>query len=118
MPDQLLRMNLQGAVQIIELTLPEVLDSAQFDELNDAAQQAIDAAPAGGWVIDLTGTDYMGSAVLGLLVNIRQRIRQKGGQLILCGLSPRLTSVFHACSLERLFAIVKTRPEALRAAQA
>ena len=116
MAADLLQMNLQGAVQIIALTLPEVLDSAQFDELNDAAQQAVDAAGAQAWVLDLSATNYMGSAVLGLLVNIRQRVKQKGGRLVLCGLSTRLGNVFRACSLERLFVIAKTREEALRLA--
>jgi anti-anti-sigma factor len=52
--------------------------------------------------------------MLGLIVNIRQQIKSGGGRLIVCGMSPRLTEIFHNCSMERLFTIVKTRPDALK----
>jgi anti-anti-sigma regulatory factor len=48
------------------------------------------------------------------MVNIRQRIKDSRGQLVLCAMTPRLIEIFRTCSLERLFTIVKTRADALR----
>jgi anti-anti-sigma factor len=103
------------AATVIELLLPEVLDSLEIDRLNDTLLTAIAADPSANWVLDLAGTAYMGSAVLGLLVNLRHRIKSANGQLSLCSLSPALLGVFQATSLQRLFAIHPTRPDALRA---
>jgi stage II sporulation protein AA (anti-sigma F factor antagonist) len=102
-----------GNVTVAELLLPESLDALEFDRLNESLLSAIDANPSGSWVLDLAGTAYMGSAVLGLLVNLRQRVKSKSGQIALCCLSPALLGVFHACSLQRLFTLCKSRQDAL-----
>lgn len=98
---------------VLEILLPETLDPLEFDRLNESLLGTIDGNASGSWVLDLTGTAYMGSAVLGLLVNLRQRVKSKAGQLALCGLTPALLGVFHACSLQRLFTICNTRQDAL-----
>ena len=41
-------------------------------------------------MLDLTDVVYMGSSVLGLMVNVRQTIKSAGGKLVLCGMSERL----------------------------
>jgi len=103
-----------GDVHVVELSLPSALDHSEFDDLNHAIFQEIDSQPAARWVLDLSGAQYMGSAILGLMVNIRQHIIQAQGKLMLCCLSPRLMEIFRTCSLERLFTIAPTRAEALR----
>jgi anti-anti-sigma factor len=106
--------NTQSA-SVIDLALPESLDSEEFDRLNESMLSAVDGKSSGKWVLDLSAVDYMGSSVLGLMINVRQHIKTAGGRLALCGLSPRLTQIFHTCCLEKLFTIAKTRDEALRA---
>ncbi|HZZ43629.1 MAG TPA: STAS domain-containing protein [Tepidisphaeraceae bacterium] len=112
-PRDLFLVHPTDSATVIELLLPDALDPIEFDRLNDSLLTAIAVNPAGVWVLDLAGTSYMGSAVLGLLVNLRQRIKTSSGQLALCSLSPALLGIFHACSLQRLFLIAKSRDEAL-----
>jgi anti-anti-sigma factor len=100
-------------VHVAELFLSQTLDAMEFDQINDGILKAIDAEAGGQWIVDLSAAKYIGSAVLGLLVNIRQRIKQAHGGLVLCGLSPRLEEIFQACCMERLFVIVKSRGEAV-----
>ena len=40
---------------------------------------------------------YMGSAVLGLMVNIRQVVMKGHGKVVLCGMSDRLMRIFETC---------------------
>ena len=68
-------------------------------------------------MLDLTRLCYAGSSVLGLIVNIRQRVKQGGGRLVLCGLSDRLLQIFRTCSLERLFVIRRTEADAVARAR-
>ena len=104
-----------SGINVIELSLPTMLDAAEFDELNQSMLSAIDSNSGGKWILDLTAASYMGSAMLGLMVNMRQHVVQGSGKLVLCCLSPRLMEVFRACSLERLFTIATGRDEALAA---
>ena len=107
-----------GPVQVIELWLPETLDSEEFGRLNESLLAA--AAGAGAdhaLVLDLARLAYAGSSVLGLLVNVRQKVKEAGGRLVLCGLSERLLTTFRTCSLERLFVIRRSREEAVERAR-
>ena len=96
-----------GQVSVIALTLPDILDSSEFDELNSDLLGMIDQAPHRNWLLDLSASHYMGSAMLGLMVNLRQRIKAGGGKITLTGLGPKLMDIFRATSLVRLFTIVK-----------
>ena len=115
---ELLQVSQIGTVQVIELWLPETLDSEEFGRLNDSL---IAAASGGGpdraLVLDLARLAYAGSSVLGLLVNVRQKVKEAGGRLVLCGLSDRLLQIFRTCSLERLFLIRRSRDEAMERAR-
>ena len=116
MSTNLYRLSKAGTVNVIDLTLPHALDIDEFDRLNEAILELIRAEPEGQWVLDLSQLSYMGSAALGLLVNLRQQIKQSGGRLVLCGLSPQLMHIFKTCCMERLFRIVKGRADAVAAA--
>ena len=83
----------EGKVRVLSLSVPMQVDSADFDKLHEQVLEQITAAPGSRWVIDLSAPAYMGSSVLGLLVNIRERIRQADGKLALCGLNARLQQV-------------------------
>jgi anti-anti-sigma factor len=103
-----------GPVNVVMLRLPEMMDSHEFDRLNDDILAAIANTPQGRWVFDLSNLNYMGSSSLGLMVNIRQRVKQVGGQLVLCTISPPLMKIFRTCCLERLFTITRTREDAVQ----
>ena len=102
----------EPTARVIALLLGDSIDEIEFDNLNEALRTAVEGHPR--VVLDLTATTYVGSAVLGMLVNVRQRVRSAGGDLVVCGMSPRIQQVFAVSSLARLFTVVKTRPDALR----
>ena len=112
----LFRVSRAGTINVVDLTLPQTLDIHEFDRLNESILAIVRAEAEGQWVLDLSRLDYMGSAALGLMVNLRQQIKQSSGTLVLCGLSPQLLHIFKTCCMERLFKIVKTREDAIAAA--
>ena len=114
MPQDLFHVSIVDSAHVVEISLPVSMDSGEFDVINDSLKELIASEPAGGWVLDLSRLTYMGSAALGMLVNLRQQIKQAGGHLALCGMSPRLLRIFRTCCMERLFTIKQTRAEALR----
>ena len=102
----------EGPIHVIELRLPLQMDVLMFDDLNSALISHI-MSNKGDYLIDLSRTDYVGSAVLGLLVNLRQKIRAAGGKLVLCQLSPRILEIFRVGSLQQLFTLASTRAAAV-----
>jgi anti-anti-sigma factor len=114
MPAELLKTAPLAHAQLVELVLPDDLDSAEFDRLNARIDEVFVNQPNPRFILDLSATRYMGSAMLGLMVNIRHRVKTMNGKLTLCGLSAPLQGVFKACCLEKLFTITRTRDDALK----
>ena len=117
MMTELFKVSEVGVVRVIRLLLPEDLDSGEFDRLNEAVLAVIGQRPSESWVVDLSALAYAGSSVLGLLVNIRQRVKQSGGRLVVCGLSDLLLQIFRTCSLERMFVVKRSLDEAVARAR-
>ena len=99
------------------MALPEYMDSTEFDRLNETLMGLVDGKKPKSWIIDLSAVDYMGSAMLGMMVNFRQRVHSGKGKLILCHMSPRLLEIIRTCCMDRLFTIAKTRADAMKLAR-
>lgn len=106
------QISADDSAQLLEFILPSTLDTLEIDGLIDAVLDKLSPDAGRRWIVDLSRTEYLGSSMLGLFVNMREKVRQAGGMLVLCGMSPDLSRIFKACCLERLFTIVKSRGEA------
>ena len=115
MPNSGFSLSADAGVNVLELVLPQQLDASEFDRLNEDLAAAVKGKAADAWVLDLAAVEYSGSAILGLMVNFRQQIKQGGGRLALASMSPRLMEVFRTCSLDRLFRTAPTRASAIKA---
>jgi anti-anti-sigma factor len=102
-----------STANILQFSLPPILDSMEIDGLIESVLEELNSKRDQSWVVDLSQVEYLGSSMLGLFVNMRERVRQGGGVLVLCGMSQQLLRIFKTCCLERLFTIVKTRGDAI-----
>jgi len=66
-------------------------------------------------VVDLSQVTYFGSVFLALLLRCHKLVRQKGGELVLCGASRLARELLQITNLDTLWAIYDTRDEALEA---
>lgn len=87
------------------------LDQSQTAPL-DAQLTALLADGRIHLIIDLTQTNYINSGGLRCLISAWRKARQQGGNLVLCGLSPRLQEVFSMVGLDKLFQIVPSVADA------
>jgi anti-anti-sigma factor len=113
MAREFFRIITDQGVNVIELTMPAGTDVSEFDALNQRTLAEIDAAAADGWVLDMSQFSYVGSAALGFMVNVRQRVLQADGILVICGISQNIMGTLRASSLGRLFSIIDSRAAAI-----
>ena len=99
--------------RVIGLSMPVGVDASEFDRLNQRALASIDDTPGEGWILDLADFKYVGSAALGFIVNVRQRVNTGGGRLVLCGVSDSIAAILRTSSLGRLFEVVEARDDAV-----
>lgn len=77
----------------------------------------INHAPPTNLVIDLAGSNYLGTAMLGAIVKLWKRVCQRGGRLALCNVSENVAQVLHITKLHAIWPIYGTREQALSAVE-
>jgi anti-sigma B factor antagonist len=80
-------------------------------------QELLDAIAKGAKhvVVDLSGTTFIDSTTLGVLVGGVKRLRTNDGQLSLICSDRNITKIFEITGLDRVFTIHSTRDEAVSA---
>jgi len=63
-------------------------------------------------VLNLTEVPYMDSSGVGTLVEVFRRVSGYKGEMVLCGLTRRVHSVFEITKLDRFFTICETEEQA------
>ena len=64
-------------------------------------------------LLDMGKVSYLNSAGLGMIIESFRKFRDKGGQLVLCGLNPDINRLFAATRLNRFIQIYPGVNEAL-----
>lgn len=81
-------------------------------ELKAAGQALLDDG-ATRLVVDLTGTSFLDSTALGVLIGLVKRVRPQGGDLIVVNTEPTTAKTFAITGLDDVFSLVETREEAV-----
>jgi anti-anti-sigma factor len=68
-------------------------------------------------VLDLSKLRFLDSSGLGSFLSCLRKLNSKGGDLKLCGMSPRVRTVIELVRMHRVFDIYRTKEEAVRAFQ-
>ena len=79
------------------------------DQLSDLAERP----GCRRFVLNLSLAHFLSSTMLGKLIGFQKKVKQRGGELTLCSLSPDLAFRFGCMRLDRLFHICSTEDEAL-----
>ena len=101
---------LSGDVYVISLTGEVDLYTAP-----EFKQQLLDVISQGGKdvIVDFSGTTFIDSTTLGVLVGGVKRLRTYDGQLSLVCSDRNITKIFEITGLDRVFTIYPTRDEAV-----
>jgi anti-anti-sigma factor len=91
------------------------LDPAPVQDLRKHYEAHLQNQGRPGIVVDLSGVDFAGSAVLGNFVALHRTVRQNGGRIVFCHVEPNVMEVFRTLQMERLFDFETDREAALRA---
>jgi stage II sporulation protein AA (anti-sigma F factor antagonist) len=66
-------------------------------------------------VVDFGRTNYMGSTAIGMLVYLWKKLKQRGGELALCNVSPHEREIIKVVGLTELLKVYSSRLDALQA---
>jgi anti-sigma B factor antagonist len=66
-------------------------------------------------VVDFEGVKFFSSAVLGLLLNIRAKLKTYDGEVVISAINPQLYRVFKITHLDKIFKFFPDKENAIRA---
>jgi anti-sigma B factor antagonist len=111
-----------NAMQITSETVGDVAVAAvPVEELDasNAAEFKRDIVPLleahAKVVLDLSRLRFVDSSGLGAFISCLRKLNAKGGDLKLCGMSKQVRAVFELVRMHRVFDILGTKADALRA---
>jgi anti-sigma B factor antagonist len=110
MNDFSLRTRRDEDISIIEID--GFLDAHTAPQLEEELQRLIDQGQL-SLVIDFTRLQYISSAGLGVFMAYIEEIREKGGDMVLTGMSENIYNVFDLLGFPLLFGICATTDDAL-----
>ncbi|QNN21390.1 STAS domain-containing protein [Planctomycetales bacterium ZRK34] len=82
------------------------IDLSRSPQLRQDLIQLTEQTP-GRLVVDMTEVPYMDSSGVATLVEALQRQRKHNGKMVLCGLQPKVLSIFEIARLDMVFTIVE-----------
>jgi anti-sigma B factor antagonist len=83
----------------------KILEEAQIRDLQKELEPIIDESGENQLVLNFANVKFMTSAMLGLLVRIHKRVKERGGQLELRNLDKNLQKLFEITQLTKVFNI-------------
>lgn len=103
-------------VTVLCLDLDEkTLDSAAAAEIDVLVFQLAGQAEPPWVVVDMRNVVFLGSAFLEVLLAAWKKLKERGGRLAICGLTPLCAEVFRVTKLDTLWETFPTREAALSA---
>jgi len=109
-----LKVTSEGGVTIVELADRKILDEVNISRISERLQGLVAKAEPPKFVLDFSNVMHMSSSALGMLITLHKRVREKKGQLRLCGIQPAIYEVFVITRLNEIFEIAGSVEEALK----
>jgi anti-sigma B factor antagonist len=104
-----------GNVAVTAIPVEE-LDAGNAGEFKRDIAPLLDAHA--NLVLDLSRLRFVDSSGLGAFISCLRKLNAKGGDLKLCGMSKPVRAVFELVRMHRVFDILATREDAVRAFEA
>jgi anti-sigma B factor antagonist len=95
------------------LSLEGHLDAHTAPQFEEAIQSEIDAGHV-RLIVDGTHLKYISSAGLGVFMSFIEEVREKGGDIKICSLVPKVRQIFEILGFQAIYDMVDSRAAALQ----
>lgn len=112
--DSRLAINREGDVVRIDLLDRNILEEMYIHAIGVEIGQVIDSNAVPKIVINFGNVEHLSSAALGALININNKILEKGGQLRLSNIDSRVYEIFVITKLNKIFQIHEDHEQAVK----
>ncbi len=102
-------------VMVVHFHDSKITGELAISGLGDELYAVVDRPDCQKLVLDFSNVDFLSSAMLGKLVTINRKMKEKDGILRLCGVCPNIRLIFKYTALDTIFDIRDTQSDAVEA---
>ncbi len=110
-----LNISTVGDVVVVSFAGASIGMLSCIDEMAQPLRKYIAEKSPKKMVVDFEGVKFFSSQVLGLLVEVWQKLTEYGGKVLICQINPQLNRVFKITNLDRIFEFYPDRSAAIEA---
>jgi anti-anti-sigma factor len=114
-PDELVTFETSGPVVVAVMTCKDIYSLDQLDLLLETFKKQIDCLDQNCLLLDFSSVRFVATSAINILLVILKRMRLKGGDVCLCGVTDNVQQIFNLMQLNKLFEIFPSRQIALAA---
>lgn len=110
---RLLRLEEVEGVLVVSFLESKIVTEENIQDMGDELYALVEKEGRTRLLLDFGNVQYLSSAALGRLINLKKKVAAASGQLRLFGVHPDLMEVFRITHLDTVFEIKPDRAKAL-----
>jgi len=112
---EMLDIRTENGVFVVSFKQASIGGIGEVEKIAETLRGLIKDQDVCNMVVDFSTVSFFSSQMLGLLVDIWRRTKDKGGTLLISGINPQLTRVFRITHLDKLFNFYENTEAAISA---
>lgn len=113
--EKIIEIEYSGNCAIVAFKVASLSSSKQISELSDTLRQFVQEKKPARIVFDFEEVKFFSSQVLGVILDIRKRLKEFDGQVVISAIDPQLYRVFRITNLDKIFEFFPDRNAAIEA---
>ena len=110
-----LEIRKQDGSAVVAFTAPSVTDTETIAAATEGIKAFIDESQPTGLIFDFGAVKFFSSHVLGLLLEIRAKLKEYDGEVVISAIDPQLHRVFKITNLDQVFRFFPDKEAAIGA---
>ena len=107
-------LNQQNGITVVSFAEATLLDAYHVNEISRELYALIEKEGHLQIVLDLSDIKMLSSQTLGVFLNMRHKLEQVKGRMVISGIDPRLYRVFKITNLQNIFDFFENKDDAVK----
>ena len=104
----------ENGVAVVAFTAASISSVEGITAISDSIKEFIDKNHPNSLVFDFEGVKFFSSQVLGMLLDIRAKLKAYDGKVVISAINPRLHRVFKITNLDKVFTFFPNKENAVK----
>jgi len=115
--EEIIQIDYSDNCAVVVFKAAALSSSKQISELSDTLRDFVEEQKPARMVFDFEAVKFFSSQVLGVLLDMRNRLKEFDGKIVISAIDPQLHRVFRITNLDKIFEFFPDRNAAIEATE-